>query len=88
MHKETRADADTRERRHEVRLDGFEIRDGFDVHIPNEPRRADQHQHDASGQMAREFSRCFAEGFWTRQAIDLRSSHAATEENGQQRQFH
>lgn len=61
---------------------------GAVVDVPGEPHGAQQHEHDADGQVAGEPARGGGQPRGIHQAINLRQSHDDPEQDGQQRKFH
>jgi hypothetical protein len=53
-------------------LNDGKIRNRLDVDVPGEPRRGEQHEHDAGGQVAREFARGGGQPGGIQKAINLR----------------
>lgn len=88
LHKNTRQQTDCRKGEHHFRFVSRKIRERFSVHVPQKPRRAQQHQKNSGGQIARKFADGCREFLRVRDSVNLRRGKTETEQNGQKRQFH
>src|ERR1700722_2995560 len=83
-----RQNPDGGERGHHVRFERRKIRDRLLIDDPQKPCRAEQHQKDAGGQVARKFADARRELLWINDSVNLRRGKTEAEQDGQKRQFH